>query len=453
MWKQRSRVQWLREGDKNTKFFHRKASARHKKNRILRLKRPDDSFAIDEEEILFRTHCFFENLYSKDQEIDPESLLQFVEPMVTEDMNRHLTADFSDEEIGDALFQIGPLKAPGLDGLPARFFQRNWALLKAETCSAIKKFFQDGVLPEGINMTKIVLIPKSNEAEDLKEYRPISLCNVIYKIISKCLVNRLRPYIQHLIDETQSAFIPGRLISDNALIAFECFHAIQRNKKPDDSYCAYKLDLSKAYDRVDWGFLKGLLTKWGFEDRWVRWIMTCVTTVKLCVQVNGNLTDEITPTRGLRQGDPLSPYLFLFIADSLSKMIRKAVHDQKLKDLKICSMSPGISHLLFADDCMLFFKAETEQAKTIKSILTYFEKGSGQVLSANKCSILFGESCQGKIQEEVRLALQVQRTDFEDKYLGLPTPEGRMKKDKFEPSKERLALQQDRALVTQPCNT
>ncbi|KAM0865383.1 hypothetical protein ACQ4PT_043311 [Festuca glaucescens] len=226
MWKQRSRIRWLREGDKNTKFFHRKASARRKKNRILRLKRPYESFAIDEEEILSRTQCFFENLYSKDQETDPESLLQFVEPMVTEDMNRQLTADFSDEEIGDALFQIGPLKAPGLDGLPARFFQRNWALLKAETCSAIKKFFQDDVLPKGINMTKIVLIPKSNEVEDLKEFKPISLCNVIYKIIVKCLVNRLGPYLQRLIDETQSAFIPERLISDNALIAFECFHAI-----------------------------------------------------------------------------------------------------------------------------------------------------------------------------------------------------------------------------------
>jgi hypothetical protein len=264
---------------------------------------------------------------------------------VSDLINHQLTAEFTDDEISDALFQIGPHKAPGVDGLPARFFQRNWALLRAEICKAIKNFFRDGTIPDGINMTKIVLIPKSNEAVDLKDFRPISLCNVIYKIISKCLVNRLRPHLHGLISETQSAFIPGRLISDNALIAFECFHAIQRNKNPSDSFCAYKLDLSKAYDRVDWSFLEGLLLKLGFNDKWVSWIMTCVTSVKFCVQVNGNMTKEITPTRGLRQGDPLSPYLFLFVADSLSKRIRKAILDLHLKELKICRTSPYCSQM------------------------------------------------------------------------------------------------------------
>lgn len=269
MWKQRSRINWLREGDQNTRYFHRKASGRSKKNKISRLKRADGSFAIDEEEILSKTHLFFNELYTEDPQVNPGALLQLVEPSVSDQINQQLTADFTDEEIGDALFQIGPLKAPGPDGLPARFFQRNWALLREETCKAIKKFFSDGILPEEINMTKIVLIPKSEDASDLKDYRPISLCNVVYKIISKCLVNRLRPYLQNLIGETQSAFIPCRLISDNAMIAFECFHAIQRNKKPDECFCAYKLDLSKAYDRVDWSFLEGLLMKSGFNDKWV----------------------------------------------------------------------------------------------------------------------------------------------------------------------------------------
>jgi hypothetical protein len=244
-------VTWLREGDQNTGYFHRKASGRKKKNKITKLTKPDGSLTEIEDEFLDIATNYFKELYKEDSDVNPSNLLNLFELKVSDEMNKSLIADFTDDEIGDALFQIGPLKAPGPDGLPARFFQRNWGLLKKEVCAAIKLFFSNGVMPDNFNMTQIVLIPKVDNATDLKEYRPISLCNVIYKVISKCLVNRLRPYLQNLISENQSAFIPGRLISDNALVAFECFHAIHRTKKENESLCAYKLDLSKAYDRVD----------------------------------------------------------------------------------------------------------------------------------------------------------------------------------------------------------
>jgi hypothetical protein len=131
-------------------------------------------------------------------------------------------------------------------------------------------------MPPGINDTAIVLIPKINSPEELKDFRPISLCNVIYKVISKCLVNRLRPILDDIISPEQSTFVPGRLITDNAIIAFECIHAIQRGSGDRENFCAYKLDLSKAYDRVDWGFLQDILVKMGFHCKWVHWIMTCV---------------------------------------------------------------------------------------------------------------------------------------------------------------------------------
>jgi hypothetical protein len=297
--------------------------------------------------------------------------------MISAQVNQALLAELTKDEIGDALFQIGPLKSPGPNGLPARFFQRNWRLLKKEVSAAIKLFFKDGSLPDDFNMTKTVLIPKTSDASDLKEFRPISLCNVIYKIISKCLVNRLRPHLHELISETQSAFLPGRLILDNALIAFEFFHAIHRCKKGDESFCAYKMDLSKAYDRVDWKFLEGILLKLGFDRIWVSRIMTCVSSVKFSIVVNGQLTETFTPFRGLRQGHPLSPYLFLFVAESLTKVINSAVQTNKLQEFKICRMSPGISHLMFMDDCLLFFWASQEQSVAIKDVISAFEKGLG----------------------------------------------------------------------------
>ena len=204
----------------------------------------------------------------------------------------------------DALFQIGPLNAPGPDGFPARFFQRNWDVLREDVTLAVRKFFEEGVMPEGVNTTIIVLIPKKEASDDLKDFRPISLCNVVYKIISKCLANRIRPLLHDIIAPNQSAFIPGRMITDNAIIAFECLHAIQSGNENARKFCAYKLDLSKAYDRVEWNYLDGVMRKLGFNDKWINWTMQCVTSVTYQVSLNGVLQSPFKPTRGLQTRRP-----------------------------------------------------------------------------------------------------------------------------------------------------
>jgi hypothetical protein len=352
-WLQRSRVDWLRAGDRNTKYFHRRASRRQQKNKIRNLKRPDGTVTTDCEEMEQLATCFFQNLFTKDASVTASVVIDLLQAKVDDQMNESLTAPFSEKEIGDALFQIGPLKAPGPDGYPARFLQRNWGTLKNDVVAAVQRFFDEGIMPDEVNDTSIVLIPKKNNPEELKDYRPISLCNVLFKIVSKCLVNRLRPLLQDIIGPYQSAFIPGRLITDNALIAFECIHSIQTGSRGD--FCAYKLDMAKAYDRVDWRFLEGVLVKLGFHSKWIRWVMMCVTTVRYSVRFNGHLLDSFSPSRGLRQGNPLSPYLFLFIADGLSTLIRHEIESASLWELHICRRGPSISHLLFADDCLLFF--------------------------------------------------------------------------------------------------
>ena len=246
-------------------IFSEKLPGEQKNNSISALRKDDGCLTENLEEMKGITNSFFKQLYSCDASVDPSHIISLVKPRVTDDMNDDLCKPFTEKEISDALFQMGPLKAPGPDGFPARFFQRNWGLIKDDIVKAVQQFFISRIMPDGINNTTIVLIPKIKNPQTIKDFRPISLCNVIYKIISKCLVNRLRPLLDGMISPTQSAFIPGRLISDNALIAFECMHSLSTLKDSRGEFCAYKLDLAKAFDRVDWRFLQCMMGALGVD--------------------------------------------------------------------------------------------------------------------------------------------------------------------------------------------
>jgi hypothetical protein len=263
MAKQRSRVEWLREGDRNTSVFHARATSRRKTNKIDMLLRADGSKCEVQAELKGMVQEFYENLFSSEPCASVDAVLDAIPTKVTADMNDDLGKPYTDEEIGAALFQMGPTKAPGPDGFPALFYQTHWDFFKEEICSAVRVFISGGEVPEGFCDSVIVLIPKVAKPKDLKKFRPISLCNVIYKIASKVLANRLKVILPLIISEQQSAFVPGRLITHNALIAFECLHTIwhQDNKRP---FFAFKIDMMKAYDRVEWNYLYGCMCKLGF---------------------------------------------------------------------------------------------------------------------------------------------------------------------------------------------
>lgn len=175
----------------------------------------------------------------------------------------------------------------------------------------------------------------------------------------------------------------------------------------------------------------------GFAPMWINWIMTCVTTVKFAVRSNGQLLEMFSPSCGLRQGDPLSPYLFLFVAEALPLLLQNACVNGSLKEFRLNKNASGISHLLFADDSLLFFKGSIDQALTIKNILNMYERGTGQLLSPDKCSIMFGKSCSMENQVSTMVILKITTEGFEDKYLGLPVPQGRMKAGRFQSTKEK----------------
>ena len=272
---------------------------------------------------------------------------------------------------------MAPLKAPGPDGMPPLFYQHFWGLVDKDVTSSILSWLNIGTLPHLVNHTLITLNPKTENLEYVTHFHPISLCNVLYKIFSKVLVNRLKSILPTIVTEHQSMFTKDRLISDNILVAFETLHGLQKFKSDSSGYMALKLDMSKAYDRVKWIFLEEIMRKMGFNERWINLTMICVKTVTYSVLVNGEPRGLIHPSRGIRQGDPLSPFLFLLCTEGLNRLIKNAELKGDIHGFSLCRRSSKLTYLLFADDSLLFCRATVEECANVLNILEAYEKASG----------------------------------------------------------------------------
>lgn len=198
----------------------------------------------------------------------------------------------------------------------------------------------------------------------------------MYKIVSKVLANMLKKILPQVISHSQSAFVLGHLITDNILVAYESLHTMHYRRMGKIGSLAFKLDISKAYDRVEWNFLKGIMDRMGFLKIWIKRVMSCVTTPKFSVRINGKAYGSIKPSRGPRQGDPLSPYLFLLCAEGFSSLLAKAEADNRLHGVAICKGAPNISHLLFVDDSLLFCRATQDEVKEVVDIMQLYAKAS-----------------------------------------------------------------------------
>ncbi|KAB2606222.1 hypothetical protein D8674_005939 [Pyrus ussuriensis x Pyrus communis] len=182
-----------------------------------------------------------------------------------------------------------------------------------------------------LNATHIVLVPKVPNLESIFQFRPISLCNYSYKILAKLLATRLRPMLPNLISPMQNAFVGGRQIHDNIGIAHEVFHFLKLRKTRCNYELALKLDMHKAYDRVQWDFLNVVMEKLGFCPRWCRLIIRCISSVNFAMLLNGKPGNKSSPSQGLRQRDPLSPYLLLLVSDVFSQRLQWAVERYQLE--------------------------------------------------------------------------------------------------------------------------
>lgn len=264
-WRQRSLILWLQSGDRNTGFFHATTRGRRSRNRLTVIEDDNGVAAHEEDQITKTITDYFNKIFKANESNDLQILDDISLPMVSQEMNDALRATPSLDEIRRAVFDIHPDKAPGPDGFSAGFFRAYWDVIGADISKEIQSFFETGAFPANLNDTHVCLIPKGIGSKKVSDYRPIALCNVSYKIIAKILTHRLQPLLHLLISEHQSAFVSGRAITDNVLITHEILHFLRISKAKKRCSMAVKTDMSKAYDRIEWTFLRAVLEKMNFH--------------------------------------------------------------------------------------------------------------------------------------------------------------------------------------------
>ena len=402
MWNQRSRALWIKCGDHNTKFFHATANHRRKINRIEGLRGADDVWYDKPEDIEKEVFDYFTNIFSTASPSSFEASLESINLRITTDMNESLLKDFSEVEVRKALQQMHPTKAPDPDGMSPIFYQKYWEVVGDSVIKCVLQSLNSGCLLSGLNETYICIIPKVRCPQKITEFRPISLCNVIYKIVAKVLANRLKEIMLEVISESQSAFVPGRQITNNVIVAFEIMHSIDQRRKGKQGLMAIKLNMSKAFDRVEWGYLEAVMRRMGFQERWIELILMCVTTVSYFVLINGEPKGKIKPSRGLRQGDPISLYLFLLCSKGLSAMLKREEREGNIKGVSVCRGAPQLSHLLFVDDSIIFCRASIDVGLQVMKVLSDYEHESGQKLNMEKTSLFFSRNTNNDMKEAIK---------------------------------------------------
>ena len=312
-----------------------------------------------------------------------------------------------------------PFKAPGTDGLYAGFFQIFWTDVKNSMCKEISDIFLARVIPKYLNEKLICLIPKCQSPKSLNNYRPISLCNSIYKVVTKIMVAQIRPFLDKIISPIQAAFVLGRKWLDNIIIAQELIHSLD-NKKGSMGFMVVKVDLTKAYGRIEWSFIHKVLLAFHFPQKLIELIMSCISTTSMSLLFNGGKLSAFKPSRGICQGDHLSPYLFILCMEYIGQLIEKEYIRKRWIPMKASRENIGISHLFFTDDLMLFAKVSEKGSEAIKDVLEKFCEESGQMISYEKSRVYFSLNVPANLKEKVCENLGIEATSNLGKYLGLP---------------------------------
>ncbi|KAL0289800.1 UNVERIFIED_CONTAM: hypothetical protein Sradi_7064800 [Sesamum radiatum] len=374
MLQQRAKLRWLNDGDQSSKVFFRKINTRRARQRVYQINTPAGECLTEMSQVTTEFISFFQNLLGgtrRGRELNLLELRPGAKYVLSIEDGARLIAPITDEEIKEAFFDISEDSAPGPDGLPSQ----------------------------------------------VSDYRPIACCNVIYKAITKVIVKRMQQVLHLIIDQSQNAFVPGRSISDNIMLAQELLAGYNQAKLPPR--CTIKVDIQKAYDSVEWDFLLQSLKMFNFPAQFIGWIEQCISTVMFSISLNGSLVGFFPSSRGLRQGDPMSPYLFVIVMEVWCILLQKREQQAEEFQFHWKCKAQGILNLCFADDVLIFCKGNVQSVRIIKDILEEFAAVSGLRVNPMKSQVILSRAAQTVIHEIINV-MGFQEGTLPLKYLGVP---------------------------------
>ncbi|PNY02575.1 hypothetical protein L195_g025887 [Trifolium pratense] len=385
MLQQKAKIEWLRLGDGNNKYFHASIKTKQTQCELRTLYREDGTMVTTHEDIEQEVLSLYGNLMGKaDTNLEGIDIVAMRDgPQITNDQKELLLAPIMEDEILRALKSIGDLKAPGMDGFGAKFFKSTWSIIKNDVIAAVMEFFYDEKIYSAINSTLVTLIPKHSAAKTVKEYRLISCCTTIFKIISKILTARLSKVLGSIVNLSQAAFVPEQHIHDHILLAYELIRGYSR--KGGMPKCMLQLDLQKACDIVDWHALQHILKEIG------------------C---------------GLRQGDPISPLLFVVVMEYMYRTLQKLT---KVPDVNFQSKCENLSiiNLSFADDLLIFTRGAAKSVELVMDKFHDFFLSTGLYVNPSKCKVFYG-GVEEHIKESIKKITSFAEGYLPFKYLGVP---------------------------------
>nr|XP_016509454.1 PREDICTED: uncharacterized protein LOC107826922 [Nicotiana tabacum] len=423
---------WFKEGDRNTKFFHAQVRGRRKRLQPKRIQNSGGTWIEEEQEIAEEAIKFYEEQFTEASTPSSFDIVEHVPNLINTKQNAELIKQPTKEEVKVAVFGLNGDSAGGPDGMTGKFYHSCWDLIGDDLYDMVRAFFNGHELPKFVTHTNLVLLPKKKEVNTFSNLRPISLSNFSNKVISRVVHERLLKFLPSLISEEHAGFVKGRNIVENILLTQEIVTDIRLRTKVGPNVIL-KLDMTKVYDRISWLFLTKVLRKMVFTERLIGIVFGLVSNNWYSILINGQTHGFFKSSRGIKQGDPVSPTLFILAAEALSRGLN-ALHT----NLYFCGFgmpkwSPKINHLAYTNDMIIFSSSDETSLMLIMQVLKAYEDASGQIVNKTKSAVYLHHLTDMEVVSKVERITGIHRNDFPIIYLGCPIFYARRKLEFYQP--------------------